>query len=381
MNKSIIEFIRDQYGTKEKIPLHEPLFTKDEYKLVSECIDTTFVSSTGPFVNKFENLISNYTGSQAVIATTNGTSALHTSLILAGVCRDDLVITQSFTFVATCNAIEYCGASPILLDIDVDTLGLSPAAVKGWLEENGFIDSAGLCRHKKTNRVIRACLPMHTFGHPCHLDDLIELCGKWNLALVEDAAESLGSFYRGKHTGTFGVAGAISFNGNKIITTGGGGAVLTSGLLGGLAKHITTTAKLSDDYFHDQVGFNYRLPNLNAALGCAQIAKLHSIVSAKRRLASNYINFFNNTRYKPFLEPQGSTSNYWLNSIVCEDRAERDQLCKYLNKSGIMARSPWILMGNLPMYETSLRDSQKNAVYFCERILNLPSTAPGCFLT
>jgi len=374
MNKSIITFIRALYETNEVIPLHEPLFSENEYIYVRECLDSTFVSSIGPYVDRFENLVATYTASPSVVATTNGTSALHTSLILSGVCRDDLVITQSFTFVATCNAISYCGASPVLLDIDEDTLGLSPVAVDSWLKEKGIIEHNGFCRHKKTNRVIRACLPVHTFGHPCNLDALLEICRKWNLVLVEDAAESLGSFYKGRHTGTFGMSGAISFNGNKIITTGGGGVVLTSELLGFSAKHITTTAKVGDNYSHDFIGFNYRLPNINAALGCAQIAKLKSIVIAKRKLALNYINFFNKTQYKPFIEPPGSLSNYWLNSIVCEDKVERNMLIKYLNENGIMARQPWTLMSNLPMYDKCLQDSQKNAIYFSERILNLPST-------
>jgi dTDP-4-amino-4,6-dideoxygalactose transaminase len=241
-------------------------------------------------VNRFEDLIASYTKSPKAVATVNGTAALHAALILAGVREGDLVVTQALTFVATCNAISYCGAQPVFVDVDRHTLGLSPKALGNWLDEHARLDSDGVCRTKHGQRVIRACVPMHTFGHPCDLDGLSAICAQWGLALVEDAAESLGSLYHARHTGTFGLLGTLSFNGNKIITTGGGGMILAGAELGARAKHLTTTARQPHPvaFIHDEVGFNYRLPNINAALGCAQLEQLEHFVDAKRALAGRY---------------------------------------------------------------------------------------------
>ncbi len=269
MFDALIDFVREQYRTHDFIPLHAPVFSGNEKKYVVETVDSTFVSSVGAFVEKFENNIATYTGSPRAVATVNGTAALHVSLLLAGVKAGDLVITQPLTFVATCNAIAYCGAEPVFIDVDRHTLGLSPLALAAWLDEHARLDNDGVCRTKVGDRILRACLPMHTFGHPVELDALLEVCGRWGLIVIEDAAESLGSLYKGRHTGTFGSLGTLSFNGNKIITTGGGGMVLAGEELGARAKHITTTAKKPHafEYVHDEIGYNYRLPNLNAALG------------------------------------------------------------------------------------------------------------------
>lgn len=287
---ALIGFVREQYRTDEFIPLHAPIFSGNEKRYVEETIDSTFVSSVGAFVDRFENEMASYTGSPKAVAAVNGTAALHMALKLVGVQPNDLVITQPLSFIATCNAISYCGASPVFIDVDRRTLGLSPVALEQWLQENAFVADDLVCRHRADQRAIRACVPMHTFGHPADLDGLSEVCQRWHIPLIEDAAESLGSFYKGRHTGTLGVVGTLSFNGNKIITTGGGGMILTNAELGKRAKHLTTTAKIPHPYefIHDEVGYNYRLPNLNAALGCAQLEQLETFVQAKRALAKSY---------------------------------------------------------------------------------------------
>ena len=279
MIQHLINFVRDFFQTDDFIPLHAPIFGGNERQNVVETIESTVVSSVGDFVNRFESAVASYSGASSAIATVNGTAALHTALILAGVQRGDLVITQPLTFVATCNAISYCGAEPVFVDVDTGTMGLSAAALRQWLEDNAKICEDGLCRLNADKRIIRACVPMHTFGHPADIEGLLAVSDQWGLAMVEDASESLGSFYGGRHTGTFGVLGVLSFNGNKIITTGGGGMILTSSDLGERAKHITTTAKKPHpyEYVHDEVAFNYRLPNLNAALGCAQLAQIENL--------------------------------------------------------------------------------------------------------
>ncbi|EJM80389.1 MULTISPECIES: LegC family aminotransferase [unclassified Pseudomonas] len=378
MFDALVRFVRDQYGTNEFIPLHAPVFSGNEKTYVAETIESTFVSSVGAFVDRFEQDMQAYTGSARAVATVNGTAALHIALLLAGVKPGDLVITQSLTFVATCNAIAYCGAQPVFVDVDRETLGLSPSALDAWLESEAFIDADGVCRLRSDDRVLRACLPMHTFGHPVALDALMEVCARWGLALVEDAAESLGSTYKGRHTGTFGLVGTLSFNGNKVITTGGGGMLLTNELLGAKAKHLTTTAKQPHpyEYVHDEVGYNYRLPNLNAALGCAQLEQLDTFLAAKRKLAMNYKHELAQTDLQFFTEPAHGSSNYWLNAVVCHDLAQRDALLKATNDSGVMTRPIWKLMNHLPAYEHCLKGDLSNAQWLEARIVNLPSSVP-----
>lgn len=376
MFASLIQFVREQYRTKDFIPLHAPVFGGHERDYVLETIESTFVSSVGAFVDRFERDMAAYTGSPRAIATVNGTAALHTALLLAGVKPGELVVTQALTFVATCNAIAYCGAQPVFVDVDRHTLGLSPKALEVWLDENAQVDSEGLCRLKANGQVIRACLPMHTFGHPVELDDLVTLCERWGLVLVEDAAESLGSFYKGRHTGCFGRLGTLSFNGNKIITTGGGGMVLTNEDMGTRAKHLTTTAKQPHpyEYVHDEVGYNYRLPNLNAALGCAQLEQLEGFVSAKRELASRYEQLLEGSDLQFVREPDGCRSNYWLNAVFCENHEHRDALLKATNDKGVMTRPIWHLMNHLPIYAHCLHGDLTNSEWLADRVVNLPSS-------
>lgn len=376
MFDSLIQFVRAQYRTNDFIPLHAPVFLGHERDYVVETIESTFVSSVGAFVDRFERDMAAYTGSPRAVATVNGTAALHAALLLAGVKSGELVVTQSLTFVATCNAIAYCGAEPVFVDVDRHTLGLSPRALEIWLEENAQAGPDGVCRLKATGQVVRACLPMHTFGHPVELDDLVALCARWGLALVEDAAESLGSLYKGRHTGCFGRLGTLSFNGNKIITTGGGGMILANEELGVLAKHLTTTAKQPHpyEYFHDQLGYNYRLPNLNAALGCAQLEQLESFIESKRALASRYAHALEGSDLQFFTEPAGCRSNYWLNAVICESREQRDALLKATNDSGVMTRPIWKLMNHLPLYAHCPHGDLTNAEWLAARIVNLPSS-------
>jgi aminotransferase in exopolysaccharide biosynthesis len=376
MFDSLIRFVRDQYRTNDFIPLHAPVFHGRERELVLDTIDSTFVSSVGAYVDRFENDVAAFTSSPRAVAVMNGTAALHIALKLADVLPGDLVVTQSLTFVATCNAIAYCSAEPVFIDVDRQTLGLSPAALEAWLSEHALIDDHGDCRTRVAHRRIRACVPMHTFGHPVALDELVAVCNRWNLVLVEDAAESLGSYYKGRHTGNFGKIGVLSFNGNKIMTTGGGGMVLTDEVTGQRAKHLTTTAKIPHPYefVHDEVGYNYRLPNLNAALGCAQLEQLPSFIASKRALAARYIEFFEGTDLQSIVEPEHCCSNYWLNGVICQDGAQRDELIRVTNDAGVMTRPIWKLMTRLPLYTHALRGPLDNAEWLEARVVNLPSS-------
>lgn len=380
MFDALIRFVREQYRTNDFIPLHAPLFSGNERNYVNETIDSTFVSSVGAFVDRFEHDMAAYTNSPRAVATVNGTAALHIALKLAGVQPGELVVTQPLTFVATCNAIAYCDAEPLFIDVDRHTLGLSPTALETWLTENAWLDADGLCRTKDGNKVIRACVPMHTFGHPVDLDALVVVCAQWHLVLVEDAAESLGSFYKGRHTGTIGQLGALSFNGNKIITTGGGGVILAGEELGKHAKHLTTTAKKPHpyEYVHDEIGYNYRLPNINAALGCAQLEQLESFITIKRVLAARYADHFKGGNLHFFAEPAGCRSNYWLNAVVCDDLEQRDALLKVTNDRGVMTRPIWALMNHLPIYSRCRKGDLTNAEWLEARVVNLPSSVfPG----
>jgi len=376
MFDALVRFVREQYRTQDFIPLHAPVFQGHESEYVQETISSTFVSSVGPFVDRFERDAAAYTGAARAVATVNGTAALHAALLLAGTERGDLVITQALTFVATCNAIAYCGAEPVFIDVDRHTLGLSPIALLAWLEDNARLDEEGICRDRSSNRRIAACVPMHTFGHPVDLDGLLAACKRWNLPLVEDAAESLGSLYRGKHTGAFGLLGTLSFNGNKIITTGGGGMILTNEELGRRAKHLTTTAKRPHpfEYVHDELGFNYRLPNLNAALGCAQLEQLESFIASKRELATRYAEHLEGSEFEFVQEPAGCRSNYWLNAVICPDRIQRDALLEASNGVGVMTRPIWQLMCDLPVYAHCRHDGLAQSRWLSERIVNLPSS-------
>lgn len=376
MSADLIKFVRDYYGTDGSVPLHSPVFHGRELEYVADTINSTFVSSIGAYVNRFERDIERYTGSSKAVATVNGTAGLHIALRLAGVGEGDLVVTQALTFVATCNAIAYCGAEPVFIDVDKDTLGLSPSALSNWLDEHAYIDDAGVCRTFGDNRVIRACVPMHTFGHPANLEGLLSIADSWGLCLIEDAAESLGSFYKGKHTGTFGKLGVFSFNGNKILTTGGGGMIVSDNNTGMLAKHLTTTAKQPHpyEYVHDQIGYNYRLPNINAALGCAQLEQIESFIKAKRTLAEGYRDVLRSTDLQYFSEPKDCRSNYWLNAVICENLAHRDSLLEATNSHGIMTRPIWQLMCRLPMYRNCLKGSLPNSKWAEARVVNLPSS-------
>ena len=376
MFENVIDFIKKTYKTKKFIPLHQPKFIGNEKKYLDQCIDTTFVSSVGKFVDQFEKKIAKFTGSKYAIATCNGTSALHISLLLANVDQNSEVITQPLNFVASSNAINYCGAKPIFIDVDKDTMGLSPSALKEFLYKKTTIKNRQ-CINNKTGKVIKACVPMHSYGHPCRIDEIKRLCKKYNIFLVEDAAESVGSLYKGKQTGTFGKIGVLSFNGNKIITAGGGGCILTNEtILAKKAKHLTTTAKLAHkwDFKHDMVGYNYRMPNLNAALLVAQLENLKKFIKNKIDLAERYENFFQSTNYNFFKEPKNCKSNYWLNSIILKNKKQRDNFLKITNSNGIMTRPIWTLMNRLPMFRHSQCENLKNSKWLNDRVVNIPSS-------
>ena len=377
MYQDIVQFIQNLYKTKEFIPLHSPYFGGNEKKYLNECIDTTFVSSVGKFVDRFEEMVAEYTGAKKAVVCVNGTNALHMAMMLVGVERDDEVITQALTFIATCNAISYIGAHAVFVDVDRETMGLSPFAMKCWLEKNAEVRNSQ-CYNIKTGRRIKVCVPMHTFGHPVKLDELVEVCKEYHIELVEDAAESLGSFYKGKHTGTFGRVGAISFNGNKTITTGGGGMMLFQDEeLGNYAKHLTTQAKVPHkwEFVHDDIGYNYRMPNVNAAIGCAQMEMLDVILANKRETAQSYIEFFkNNNDIEFFVESEECKSNYWLNVVILKDKENQDKFLECTNSGGIMTRPIWELMCNLEMFKNCETDGLENSRWFADRVVNIPSS-------
>ena len=456
---NLIDFIRSTFQEpSDFIPLHDPRFIGNEKKYMAECINSNFVSSVGEFVGRFEKMCAEYTGAKYAVAAMNGTSALHIALLLAGVEHEDEVITQALTFIATANAISYTGAKPVFIDVDRETMGLSPGALEAWLIENVEMKEdegamgrrgeeekgrggeeatlrlddyttsrlnaesscgraiMGSCSrntetfpyNKKTGKRISACVPMHTFGHPVKLNELKAVCDKYNIPLIEDAAESIGSYYslceisqenisqnstniisgadisqgKGKHTGTVGKLGILSFNGNKLITTGGGGMILTDDEeLAKMAKHITTQAKVPHPYefVHDHIGYNYRLTNINAALGCAQMESLDHLLGLKRTLAEQYKEFFRNTEFEFFAEPKNCKSNYWLNAIITKDKTQRDELLQFTNKNGVMTRPIWELMSRLPMFADCQTDSLENSIWFADRVVNIPSSAivPG----
>ena len=377
MFEHTINFIRELYSSQEFIPLSVPKFVGNEKKYLNECIDTTFVSSVGKFVDKFEEMGADYTGAKKAVVCVNGTNALHMSLLLVGVERDDEVLTQALTFIATCNAISYIGAHPVFIDVDRNTMGLSPDAMKNWLAKNAEIRN-DQCFNKNTGRRVKACVPMHTFGHPVRIDEIADVCAEYHIELVEDAAESIGSKYKGIHTGLFGKVGALSFNGNKTITTGGGGMLLFNDEeLGTLSKHITTQAKVPHrwEFVHDHIGYNYRMPNINAALGCAQMEHLEEFVLNKRETAQKYKDFFASVENIEFFpEPENCRSNYWLNAVILKDRNAQQTFLQETNDKGVMTRPIWELMNRLPMFENCEHDGLKNTVWFADRIVNIPSS-------
>ncbi|SHG22747.1 LegC family aminotransferase [Dysgonomonas macrotermitis] len=376
MYNEFVQFVRTIYNSSDFIPLHAPYFAGNEKKYLEECIDTTFVSSVGEFVDRFEEITKSYTGSTKAVVCVNGTNALHMAMELVGVKRDDEILTQALTFIATANAISYIPAHPVFLDVDKDTMGLSPVAVENWLKENAEIRH-GETFNKKTGRRIKACIPMHTFGFPVHLDELVAVCEKYHIELIEDAAESLGSFYRGRHTGTFGKVGVLSYNGNKTITTGGGGMLLFQDeKLGTYAKHLTTQAKVPHrwEFVHDHIGYNYRMPNINAALGCAQMENLGMILENKRKTAQMYKEYFrDNESIKFFEEPKTSKSNYWLNVVLLSDKNAQTAFLEYTNDHNVMTRPIWELMNRLEMFRNCQTDDLTNTKWFADRVVNIPS--------
>ena len=376
MYKEINRFIRNEFKSQDFIPLHVPVFKGNEKKYLIECIDSSYVSSVGPFVDKFEGLMNKITNTKKTTAVVNGTAALQVGLRLVGVKENDEVITQALTFVATANAIAYNNAHPVFLDVDLDTMGLSPKAVSDFLEEFGELREDG-CYNKKTGRKISACLPMHTFGFPVHLEELLVICKSWQIPIVEDAAESLGSEYNGKPTGSFGEVGAFSFNGNKIITSGGGGAITTNNIkIGERAKFLTTTAKQPHpfEYIHNELGYNFRMPNLNAALACAQLEQLELYLDNKRNLALSYEKFFSNKGIKFRTETKNTKANYWLMCVELEDSKERDLFLEFTNSNNVMTRPIWKSMDFLPMYKHCQSDQLLNTRFLEARIVNIPSS-------
>lgn len=375
--ENIVNFIKKTFNTNEFIPLHEPKFLGNEKKYINDCLDSTFVSSVGKYVDRFEEEFAKYVGSKYAIAVVNGTAALHISLLLAGVEKEYEVITQPLTFIATCNAISYLNATPIFVDVDLDTMGMSPKSLEEFLNKNCEIQN-NQCINKLTKKVIKACVPMHTFGHACRIYEIKKICAKWNIILVEDAAESLGSFYKNKHTGTFGELGAFSFNGNKIITSGGGGVIVTNNEeLAKKAKHLTTTAKVPHpyEYVHDEIGYNYRMPNLNAALLVAQLEQIDKFKENKKELASRYKKFFENIEDINFIkETKDSDSNYWLQAVILKDKSSRDEFLEITNKNSVMTRPIWKLMNELKMFKSCQCSSLKNSKYLEQRIVNIPSS-------
>lgn len=376
MYSDIVSFIKKQFDSEGFIPLHTPSFIGNEKKYVLESIDSTYVSSVGKYVDLFEEKIKKYTGAKHAIATVNGTSALHMALLLTGVKKNDLVITQSLSFIATCNAISYLSAEPVFVDIDKDTLGMSPHSLKYFFEKH-TLQFNGVCIHKDSGRRISACVPMHTFGHPVKIDVIAEICSTYNVPLVEDAAESIGSFYKGLHTGNYGMVGVFSFNGNKTVTCGGGGMIITNNdEIAKKAKHLTTQAKVPHqwEFVHDDIGYNYRLPNINAALACAQMESIEHFIIAKRNLASSYRSFFKNTPYRFIEECEHARANYWLNAILTNNYIERNEMLTFLNDSGVMARPCWMPMHKLKMFENCYRTPLDNTEWVNERLINIPSS-------
>lgn len=376
-NNKFVNFVRTIYNTQDFIPLHSPIFNGNEKKYLNDTIDSTFVSSVGKYVDLFESMICEITGSSFAIATVNGTSALHICLLLAGVNNNDDVITQPLTFVATANAISYCGANPVFIDVNKETLGLDPIKLEEFLFQNAVIKDDGICYNKLSGNKITACIPMHTFGFCNRIQEIQDICNRWNIFLIEDAAESLGSYVGKIHTGNFGILSAISFNGNKIVTAGGGGVILTNNeVLAKRAKHLTTTAKIPHkwEYVHDEIGYNYRMPNINAALICAQLEQLSYFLNKKREIAIIYKEYFSKIDIHFYFEEPNTTANYWLNTILFNNLDERNKFLEYTNTSLIMTRPSWELMNNLNMFKKCKFGNLDNSKWLSQRLVNIPSS-------
>jgi perosamine synthetase len=377
--QAIVDVIRGRYGEEGSIPLHAPVFGGREQDYLRECVESTFVSSVGPFVDRFEQMMRDLTGAAAAVAVVNGTAALHMCLILAGVEPGDEVVTQPLTFVATCNAIAHQHATPTFVDVDANTLGMSPEALWHFLQAHGERVSDGV-RNRQTGRRIAAVMPMHVFGFPLQIEAIAEICLEWKLPLVEDAAESLGSWVGERHTGRFGRVGAFSFNGNKTVTSGGGGCIITDDPeLGRRAKHLTTTAKRPHkwEFYHDEVAWNYRMPNLNAALACAQLEQLDRFLADKRETAVYYAGEMRRLNVPLVTERAGTRANHWLNTIVLADRAERDRFLELSNSQDVMTRPVWVLMHKLPPFAGAFHDPVPNAEFLEDRLVNIPSSVIG----
>jgi len=375
--QSVVDFVRSIFG-QGSITLHRPVFEGNEKPYLIDCIDSNFVSSVGARVSEFEHKMARFTGAKYAVATVNGTAALHVALQLVGVQRDEEVLTQALSFVATCNALSYTGAHPVFVDVDRDTLGMSPVALRSFLTHHAQMRS-GQMWNKLTGRRIAACVPMHTFGHPCRIEEIVAVCNEFRIPVVEDAAESLGSYVGQHHTGTFGKLATLSFNGNKVITTGGGGMIITNDEpLAKHAKHITTTAKVPHPYefAHDEIGYNYRLPNLNAALGCAQMERLPEFLSIKADIASRYQQFCAENGLTFVGARAGTTPNFWLNALVMNSVQERDEFLTFTNAQGVMTRPIWKLMTTLPMFAHCQHDGLENSHWLEERVVNIPSSVP-----
>lgn len=377
MFEKIVNFIRSLYPVENPVPLHAPRFSGNEKKYLIDCIDTSYVSYIGQYVTRFEDEIRKSTGAKYAVAVSTGTAALHVALLLVDVAPGDEVITQPLTFVATANAIAYCGAQPVFVDVERATLGLDPEKLNEFLINNGILKKDGKCYNKITDKRIAACVPMHTFGHPVQIDQIIGICQRYQIPVVEDAAEALGSFYEGQHAGTFGELGILSFNGNKPVTTGGGGMIITNDEnLAARAKHLTITAKQPHpwEFVHAEVGYNYRMPNINAAVGCAQMEYFAGVLENKRTTAQMYNRFFQEIGIPFIAEPIHARSNYWLNAIVLKDRQVREQFLAYATNKGIQTRPVWTLMSNLPMYRHCQFTSLATAQWLEERLVNIPSS-------
>jgi|TARA_B110000971_G_scaffold216670_1_gene252082 perosamine synthetase len=376
--EDVVVALRAVVGSK-RVPLHEPSFTGNEWLYLKECLDSTFVSSAGKFVDRFEIELAAFTGAKHAVAVVNGTAALHIALKLAGVKADDEVLIPSLTFVATANAVTYCGAMPHFVDSDEYTLGVDAAKLRDYLISQTE-QRSGLCVNRSTGQIIRAFVPMHTFGHPVDLDGLLAIAHDFNIVLIEDAAESLGSYYHGGHTGTYGLMGTLSFNGNKTITTGGGGAILTNNSkLASYAKHLTSTAKLPHawEYCHDEIGYNYRMPSINAALGCAQLEQLPAMLIAKRKLFQHYQAAFSAiSGLKLIMEPNQCKSNYWLQTLLLgkEQASQRDIILQATNDAGFMTRPAWVLMHKLKPFSGCAYMDLECAESLARRLINIPSS-------
>ncbi len=376
-HQQIIEFVKSKFPDQDFIPLHAPVFTGNERKYVLDAIDSTYVSSVGAYVNKFEEMMAEIANAKYAVAIVNGTNALHMAMLVCGITKDDEVLTQALTFIATANAISYIGATPVFIDVDIDTAGMSPLALKNFLEANAEKRNDGFTYNKTSGKKISTCIPMHTFGLCVRIDEIKAICGEWNIVLIEDAAESLGSYINNKHTGTTGKVGVFSFNGNKTVTCGGGGALVTNDeTIAKRAKHLTTQAKVPHkwEFVHDEIGYNYRMPNLNAALACAQLEQLSAFIKNKRELAESYHTYFNTIGVNFLSEIENTKSNYWLNAIVLESLEERNAFLETSNANGVMTRPVWELMSNLSMFASCQTDDLTNSKYLAERLVNIPSS-------